>query len=135
MMILKKGICFYGQLFFVEDDDISLPPGGSKNQVLTKKSQDDGDADWQTPKITWDINPNDSNTIKPKLLNILLTKTNIETKKISIFNLCPKYDNKIANIALPKKPVRKTPISNFLLKDETTPPNTESNAATIATAK
>lgn len=61
---------FYGQLFFVEDDDIALPPGGSKNQVLTKKSQVDGDADWQTPKITWDINPNDSNTIKPKLLNI-----------------------------------------------------------------
>ena len=53
---------------------------------------------------------------------------------MSTFNRCPKYANNIAKIAFPKNPDKKTPISNFLFNDETIPPKTVSNAATIANA-
>lgn len=38
---------FEGQLFFLEDCDLPLPPGGSRGQALIKNSSTDGDASWQ----------------------------------------------------------------------------------------
>lgn len=37
---------FEGQLFFLEDDGISLPSGGTAGQILAKNSNRDGDAIW-----------------------------------------------------------------------------------------
>ena len=35
-----------GQIFFLEDDGISLPLGGEAGQILSKKSDKDNDAEW-----------------------------------------------------------------------------------------
>lgn len=38
---------FEGQLFFLEDNSIEVPTGGTSGQVLTKNSNTDGDISWQ----------------------------------------------------------------------------------------
>ena len=54
---------------------------------------------------------------------------------MSTFNFCPNTVSKIAKIAFPKNPDINIFISNFLFITDAIPPNTESNAATIAIAK
>lgn len=40
-----------GQIFFLEDDGISLPLGGTAGQILLKRSDRDNDADWVNPEF------------------------------------------------------------------------------------
>ena len=68
-------------------------------------------------------------------MNILPTKTTIAAKYISTFNLTPSHVKSIDKTAFPKKPDINTFISKLPFNTEVIPPNTESNAATIAIAK
>ena len=56
-------------------------------------------------------------------------------KYISTFNFIPSHVKAIERIAFPKNPDMNIFISNFLFITDAIPPNTESNAATIAIAK